>query len=76
MKKINLYLFSLTNRYLLINFIIISMFIIFINLLELSELFLKMKKVYLILYIYLLKYPSILNEIVPFVLIISVSFFN
>ena len=75
MKKINLYLFSLTNRYLLINFIIISMFIIFINLLELSRIIPQDEKnLFNFIYLSFLKYPSILNEIVPFVTIISVSF--
>ena len=37
MKKINIYLFYLTNKYIFINFIVISLFIIFINLLELSR---------------------------------------
>ncbi len=75
MKKINFYLFSLTNRYLLINFIIISMFIIFINLLELSRIIPQDEKsLFNFIYLSFLKYPSILNEIVPFVTIISVSF--
>jgi len=75
MKKINLYLFYLTNRYLLINFVIISMFIIFINLLELSRIIPQDEKNLLnFLYLSFLKYPSILNEIIPFVTIISISF--
>ena len=75
MKKINIYLFFLTNKYLIINFIIISIFIIFLNLLELSRLLsVDEKNIFNYLYLSILKYPSILNEILPFVTIISISF--
>ena len=75
MKKINFYLFRLTNKYLIINFIIVSLFILFINLLELSRVIDEENKSVLnFIYLSLLKYPSILNEIIPFVTIISVSF--
>ena len=75
MNRINLYLFFSTNKYLIINFIIISLFILFINLLEISRVLPEENK-NLFNYIYLsfLKYPSILNEITPFVTIISVAF--
>ena len=75
MNRINIYLFYLTNRYLIINFIIISLFILFINLLELSRILSEENKT-LFNYIYLsvLKYPSILNEVIPFVTIISIAF--
>ncbi len=75
MKKINIYLFLLTNKYLVINFIIISLFIIFVNLLELSRIISEdSKSVFNFLYFSFLKYPSILNEILPFVTIISIAF--
>ena len=75
MNKINIYLFNLTIRYLIINLVIISLFIIFINLLELSRLIPEGKKSLLsFIYLSLLKYPSILSEIIPFVTIISVAF--
>ena len=75
MNKINKYLFILTNRYLFINFIIISLFIIFINFLELSRVLPEeSKNIFNFLYLSFLKYPSILNEIIPFVTIISVAF--
>ncbi len=75
MNKINIYLFNLTNRYLLINFIIISLFIIFINLLELSRVLSEDEKSIInFIYLSFLKYPSILNEIIPFVTIISIAF--
>ena len=37
MNKINIYLFYLTYKYFIINFIIMSLFIIFLNLLEVSR---------------------------------------
>ncbi len=75
MNKINSYLFHLTNKYLIINFIIISIFIIFINLLELSRIISEdNKSIFNFIYLSFLKYPSILNEIIPFVTIISVAF--
>ncbi len=75
MNKINKYLFYLTNKYLVVNFIIISVFIIFINLLELSRIISEEdKNIYNFLYLSFLKYPSILNEIIPFVTLISVAF--
>ncbi len=75
MNKLNIYLFSLTNKYLIINFIIISLFILFINFLELSRIISESDKTILnYLYFSFLKYPSILNEILPFVTIISISF--
>ena len=75
MNKINKYLFKLTNKYLIINFLIISIFIIFINLLELSRIISEDNKTFFnFFYLSFLRYPSILNEIVPFVTIIGVSF--
>ena len=75
MNKINFYLFKLTNKYLIINFIIISLFIMFINLLELSRVLSEdNKNLFNFLYLSFLKYPSILNEIIPFVTIVSISF--
>ena len=75
MKKINIYLFFLTNKYLIINFLIISIFIIFINLIELSRIISENEKnVFSFVYLSLLKYPSILNEIIPFVTILGVTF--
>tara|TARA_B100000575_G_C23138336_1_gene661878 strand:- start:2967 stop:4046 length:1080 start_codon:yes stop_codon:yes gene_type:complete len=75
MNKINIYLFKLTNKYLIINFLIMSLFILFINLLELSRIISEEdKNVINFLYLSFLKYPSILNEIIPFVTIVSISF--
>ncbi len=75
MNKINIYLFSLTSRYLIINFVIFSIFIIFINLLELSRVVSEdNRNLITFLYLSVLKYPAILSEIIPFVTIISVAF--
>ena len=75
MKKINIYLFYLTNKYLIINFLIISIFIIFLNLLELSRVISENdKNIFNFIYLSFLKYPSILNEIIPFVTILGVAF--
>ena len=75
MNRINLYLFFLTNKYLIVNFIIISLFILFINLLEISRVLPEeSKSLYNYVYLSFLKYPSMLNEIIPFVTIISISF--
>ena len=70
-----IYLFKLTNKYLFINFIIISLFILFINILELSRIISESEQTFFnFIYLSLLKYPSILNEIIPFVTIVSVAF--
>ena len=75
MYKINIYLFNLTNKYLIINLTIISLFIVFINILELSRILSdENKNLVNFLYLSFLKFPSILNEIIPFVTIVSVSF--
>ena len=75
MNKINLYLFNTTNKYIFINFIIISILILFVNSIELSRLLSNDEKnIFNFLYLSFLKFPSILNEIIPFVIIISVAF--
>ncbi len=75
MKKINFYLFYLTNKYLFVNFLIISIFIIFINLLELSRVISENdKSIFTFIYLSFLKYPAILNEIIPFVTILGLAF--
>ena len=75
MNKINIYLFIQTKKYLIINIFIISLFILFINILELSRVAKEDDIGFLnFLYLSFLKFPSILNEILPFVIIIGVSF--
>jgi len=65
----------LTNKYLFINLIIFSLFIFFINFLELSRVISDDKRnLFDFLYLSFLKFPSILNEIIPFITIISIAF--
>ena len=75
MNKINYYLFGLSTKYILLNLLILTTFILFINFIELSRT-LQDNENTIINYIYLsyLKIPSIMNEIIPFVIIISMSF--
>ena len=75
MNKINFYLFGLSTKYILLNLLILTTFILFINFIELSRT-LQDNENTIINYIYLsyLKIPSIMNEIIPFVIIISMSF--
>ena len=54
---------------------IISIFIIFINIIELSRAISENEKsIFNYIYFSLLKYPSILNEIIPFVTILAITF--
>ncbi len=65
----------LTNKYLFINLIIFSLLIFFINFLELSRVISdENSNLFNFLYLSFLKFPSILNEIIPFVTIISIAF--
>ena len=75
MNKINLYIFKVANKYLFINLILILSLVIFINLIEIAR-NLNDTNHSLINYLLLtlLKIPSIINEIFPFVTIISISF--
>ncbi len=75
MKKINSYLVKLCSKYIFINLVIISIFILFLNLIELSRILNSDEKSFLnYIYLSILKLPTILNEILPFVTIISISF--
>ena len=75
MKKINIYLFNLSLKYILFNLIIISIFIFFLNLIEISRIVEGSDNKFLnYAYLSALKFPSILNEILPFVTIVGISF--
>ena len=75
MSKINLYLAKLTIKYIFINLTIITIFILFLNLIELSRILENNDKTLINFSILsCLKIPSILNEILPFVIIISIAF--
>ena len=71
MNKLNLYLFSNTIKYIFINIILISLFVIFINLIEISRI-LDTENQNILNYIFLslIKIPSIINESIPFITII------
>ena len=75
MKKINFYLFTLASKYILINLVIIAILILFLNLLEISRI-LEKENITLgfFLLLSLLKLPTIISEIIPFVVILSIAF--
>ena len=75
MKKINFYLFSLASKYILINLIIITILVLFLNLLEISRILEKENTTLgFFLLLSLLKLPTIISEIIPFVVILSIAF--
>jgi len=75
MNKINFYLFKLTMKYIIINFLIITLFVIFLNLIEISRILEKENQnLYFYIYLTLLKIPSIINQTIPFVIIVSIAF--
>ena len=75
MKKIHLYLSSLLIKYLLMNTVIISIIIIFLNMLEISRILNDSNmNITSMLYLSILKLPTIISEITPFITIISVAF--
>jgi len=75
MKKINFYLFALSAKYIIINLIIIGILVLFINLLEISRI-LEKENTTLSFFLFLsfLKLPTIISEIIPFVIILSIAF--
>ena len=75
MKKINFYLFTLASKYILINLIIITILVLFLNLLEISRILEKENTTLgFFLLLSLLKLPTIISEIIPFVVILSIAF--
>ena len=72
MNKIYLYIFNLSNKFIVINFFFITTIIVFINALEISRIIDKTDTNFL--YLIFLKIPSAISETIPFVIIISVSF--
>ena len=75
MSKINQYLAKLTLKYLFINTLIISILIIFINILEISRIIDNSNnKLYSFLFLSILKLPSVINETIPFIVVISIAF--
>ena len=74
MSKITIYLLKLSSKYMFINLLIISIFIMFLNLIELSRVLGNNESLFQFTFLSLLKLPSILNQIIPFVTIISIAF--
>ena len=75
MLKIKKYLLFTSLKYIIINQFLILLFIIFINLIDLSRIIEKgNQNLFNFLYLSLLKIPSIINETSPFVIIISTAF--
>ena len=75
MKKINFYLFALATKYILINTVIIGILVLFLNLLEISRILEKDNTTLgFFLLLSFLKLPTIISEIIPFVIIISIAF--
>tara|TARA_Y100001970_G_C14252549_1_gene872880 strand:+ start:535 stop:1614 length:1080 start_codon:yes stop_codon:yes gene_type:complete len=73
--KINSYIFKITNRYVVINLLIVLSLVSFINLIEIARnLTDENQKVLNYFLLSLYKVPTIINEILPFVIIISISF--
>ena len=75
MNKINFYLFKLSFKYIFINLCIITLFVIFINIIEISRILEKENQnVFFYIYLTFLKIPSIINQTIPFVIIVSIAF--
>tara|TARA_B100000674_G_C37944864_1_gene964434 strand:+ start:172 stop:1254 length:1083 start_codon:yes stop_codon:yes gene_type:complete len=76
MNKLNLYLFYTAMRFIFITLLIISILIIFFNTIEITRLLDNVEKDYINKFLYLsfLKLPTIINDILPFVIIISITF--
>ena len=65
MNKINLYIFKITNKYLLINLILILSLVTFINLIEIARNLTDNNQNLLnYLFLTLLKIPSIIEEVI------------
>ena len=74
MNKINIYLFNKTLKYILYNGLFVTTLILFINSIEISRLVEKKINFIFFLKLNFLKIPSILNEAIPFIVIISIAF--
>ena len=73
--KIFIYLFLMKIKYILINIFFVGIFVHLINLLEIVKIIEeKNSNFFSILYLTLLKLPTIVIEIIPFVIVISTAF--
>ena len=74
-KIIFIYLFVMKIKYILLNILFIGLFIQLINLLEVAKIVEeKDSNIDLIFYLSLLKIPTLIIEIIPFVIVISTAF--
>jgi len=74
-KKIYLYLYLMKTKYILLNIFFIGLFVLLINLLEISRMIEeKNSSIFSIMYLSLLKIPTIIIDIIPFVIVISTAF--
>ena len=74
-KKIYLYLYLMKTKYILLNVLFIGLFVQLINLLEISRIIEeKNSNLSSILYLSLLKIPTVIVDIIPFVIVISTAF--
>ena len=75
MNKIYLYIFLMSVKFILFNIVIITVLFSLINLLEISRLIAHQdSNVTTFLFLSLLKIPSIISQIIPFVIIVSIAF--
>ena len=65
MNKINLYLFKLTNKYIFLNLFLVSIIVIFINLIEISRLLENFENKFFYFLFSVLKLPVVLNDVIP-----------
>ena len=76
MNKIKIYLILLSTKYIFLNLFIVSILIFFLNFIEISRIVEidNNKNFLLYLQLSLLKIPTILDDVIPFVIIIGITF--
>ena len=75
MSRIYFYIFKLTNKYIVINIIIITVLLLFINIIEISRLIDNQDLIIRdFIYLIFLKVPTTISETLPFVIVISIAF--
>ena len=76
MNKLKIYLFFIATKFILLSLCIISILIIFFNTIEISRILDSVEENYFTKFFYLsfLKLPTIINDILPFVIIVSITF--
>jgi len=75
MYKLNYYLFTITTRYIFVNLLILTSFVMFLHLIDIARILEKdNQNLYHYFLLSLLKIPTVINEVMPFVIVISISF--